>query len=129
MTKDEKSQAAAQPETPAVPPVEDEEAKINARINELQTSLVKLKNDIRTMQGRIENRNPDTAKKLEAENMGLRTRLVLLEKAFYGVIMESTEPRSADEANQLFSIFKNTAIEYFKKVNISPDLWKNIASS
>ena len=82
---------------------------------------------LRTMEGRFKNRDPALIKPLQGENTELSTRLALVEKAFLALLLETTRPRGMEEMKNTLDILKSSAVEYFRKANINPDLWKNIA--
>ncbi|OFZ19609.1 MAG: hypothetical protein A2X94_17360 [Bdellovibrionales bacterium GWB1_55_8] len=104
------------------------ESEASARIADLQTRLSALKLEIRTATGRLTNADPKAVSLLEKENETLRSRETALRKALYGLMMDADKPRQMDEAEQALEILRRAAVEYFKKANVAPEIWKNIES-
>jgi predicted nuclease with TOPRIM domain len=103
------------------------EAEVTARINALQETVKVLEGEIRTLTGRFANRNPALLAPLKKENTELTERLEKLEKCHLGLLLETTKPRQNDEFKTMTEVLRLAAIEYFRKANINPEIWKNIA--
>lgn len=104
------------------------EAEANARIKEIQARIVALQSEIRTVQGRYTNRDPVLARSLAKENELHRARLALLGKALFGLMLDSFKPRQAQEEQQQYEILRQSAVEYCKKANVDPEIWKSLVS-
>ena len=113
----------AQPKGPVTP-----ESEASARIAHLQTAVDALKAEVKTLKGKLANRDPVLQHKLKSENEALTTRLKLLKKALFGIMMDSYKPRLTDEAEIKYEVLRRAAVDYFKKANIAPEIWKNIES-
>lgn len=104
------------------------EAECSARIKEIQARIVALQSEIRMIQGRYANRDPALARTLAKENELHHARLVLLQKALFGLMMDSYKPRQAQEEQQQYEILRRSTVEYCKKANVDPEIWKNLES-
>lgn len=124
---DAKKPPAPATNKPQAPAQISPEAEANARIDAIQETCKTIEGELRTLSGRFKNRDPALIKPLQAENAQISARLALLEKAFLGLLVETTKPRQVEEMKTQLDILKSSAVEYFRKANINPDLWKNIA--
>ena len=124
MAENPTSPAASAVTTPKVSP----EAEANTRITALQVQVTALKAEIKTIEGKLANKNPLTANALKKENDELRARNLILQKAFHGIITEGFKPRQAEDMKMQYEVLCQAAIEYFKKANVDPEIWKNIVS-
>ncbi|MCM2323673.1 MAG: hypothetical protein NDJ90_10475 [Oligoflexia bacterium] len=115
--------APAQPHSALTP-----EAEANARIKDLQGQIVTLQKDVRMTEGRFTNRSPEAMKTLEKENQELRARLTLLEKALLAIANDSYRPRRLEEEKIQYEALRLAAVEFCKKANVDPEIWKNLVS-
>lgn len=104
------------------------ESEAAARINDLQARLASLKQEIKTIQGRMANRNPQMILATQKENDLLKARIEKLKSALFTLVMDSYKPRSPDEAELNYENLRRASVDYFKKANIAPEIWKNIES-
>lgn len=104
------------------------ENELNAKINELQAQAATLVGELRIYEGRIANRNPALAAKLKTENLVLTKRIAALEKALLAISLDVLKPRINDDAKLQYEILRQAAVEFCKKTNTDPEIWKNIAS-
>jgi hypothetical protein len=124
MADDKKPKAGKQDAKPAGQTTPETEA--TSRINVLQESIKAVEGEIRTLSGRFANRNPALVEPVKKENEELKKRMDLLQKALFGLLLESTKTKLMEDQKNQLDILKQAAIDYFKKANINPDLWKNI---
>jgi len=115
---------------PATPPKVSlsPEAEAATRIKELETKLTALNAEIKVLHGKLSNRDPLIAHKLKKENEALAIRIAKLEQALYALLADSFKPRQPDESNLQYEVIRRAAVEFFKKANVAPELWKNIES-
>ncbi len=99
-----------------------------SRIAVLTEQLKQLQNDIRTLEGRIANRDPKLTQVLEAENRDLLKKLAVLEKTLFAVLVDAELPRTSSEFQQRYKVLQQSAVEFFKHAQIDNELWKNIES-
>lgn len=99
-----------------------------ARIDELQLQIGLLNKEIHTINGKISNRDEDFVANLQKENTKLKLRLVDLEKALRALLADAYKGRQSDELRLKLEILRQSAIGYFKKNNVDPEIWKNIES-
>lgn len=125
---EEKKEKSPQPAQPA-PILQTPESAANSRIKDLQARIIALQMEVRTMQGRFANRDPKLLRLLKKENADLKARILLLEKAFYGLMLDALEPRNSEEENIRYGILREATVEYCKNTNVDPEIWKNLASS
>lgn len=104
------------------------EAETNQRITGLKAQIADLEKDVRMLTGKVANRDPAVARAIGRENTELEGRLDLLEKALFSVISESYLPRNSGDFQQKYEAIQDAAVEYLKKKNVDPELWKNIVS-
>jgi hypothetical protein len=98
-----------------------------ARVNLLRAQVVLLEKELHTIQGKLDNRDPVAARKLSKENSELRARVVRLEKALSGLIADGFLAREPADQKLKNDVLQQAAVEFFKKANLDPELWKNIA--
>ena len=108
---------------PALP-----ESAANARLDDLQTKVAVIRKELRTLQGRISNRDPAKVESLKDENQELSKRIKLMEKALFGLIDESLRPRQGEDLRTQYEVRRQAAVEYCKKANLDPEIWKSIVS-
>jgi hypothetical protein len=102
------------------------EAEANARINVLQEHVTRLEAEVKTLDGRLHNRNPAVAEALRKENEALRERVSALIRALNTLVGESLLPRHPEDQKVQLEALRHAAIEFCKKENINPEIWKNI---
>jgi hypothetical protein len=112
--------AAATP--PAAP------TTIQGRVAELEKNLATTLQEVRTLEGKLANRNPKLIEALKKENDELEKRFQVLKNVLFAMISESYLARNADEFKLQYEVLKQAALEYFKVSNTDPELWKSIAS-
>jgi hypothetical protein len=117
--------AAAEPAQPAAEMTP--EAAVRGRIEALQKEVDALSNDLRTVQGKLANRDPVLIAQIHRENAELKTRLGGLQKALYALLTEMMTPSQPDDLSLRYEVLRRAAIDYFKKANVDPEIWKNIA--
>lgn len=113
---------------PAAPPPPNPEAEATARVNALQDTVKALEIEVRILQGKTANRDPRAFKELARENTALQERVVRLQKALYGLLSESSQPRTNEDYKNRVEILRRSALDYCKKLNVNPELWKSIES-
>ena len=99
-----------------------------ARVAELQSQLAILEQEVKTLAGRIANRDPVKAKAITAENVTLKARLALLQKLYFTLAQKMSLGSSAEDVSTEYEMLRLAAVDYFKQINLDPELWKNIAS-
>ncbi|MEK6705850.1 MAG: hypothetical protein AABZ06_08675 [Bdellovibrionota bacterium] len=104
------------------------EAETTNKIAELEARKEALQQELHIMRGKLLNRNPVSAKKLKRENEDLRARLARLERALFGLILDSAKPRKAEDTLNAANILRQAAVQYFQNIKLDPQIWKNIAS-
>ena len=104
------------------------ESEATARINSLQKTLTTLKQELHTIQGKLANRDPGLVQRLIKENEQLKSRITVLRKALYAIMVDADKPRQMEEADLKLEVLRRAAIEFFKKENVAPEIWKNIES-
>lgn len=119
--------AEAPPAAPAAPQASPED-EVKARVKALQTQAEALENEIKTMRGRISNRDPEALKDLQKENEELKARSLRLQKILSGILVENLRPSQISDEKVRHEILRQAAISYFRKANIDPEIWKSIAS-
>ena len=107
--------------------VSSPEAMINAKITELQSSVMLRTAEIKVLEGKIGNRDPLLSAKLQKENKALRMRADALERAFELLISDTLKARSVDDARHELEVQRQATIEFCKLANVDPEIWKNIA--
>jgi hypothetical protein len=111
--------------SPAVPtPL----SSVQSRVGELEKTLATTLQEVRSLEGKIANRDPKTIEALKKENDALSRRFDLLKNVLFAMIAESYLARNADEFKLQYEVLKQAALEYFKTSNTDPELWKSIAS-
>jgi uncharacterized coiled-coil protein SlyX len=101
---------------------------IQARIAELEKTLAATLHEVRTLEGKLANRDPKLIAQLKKENDELTKRFDVLKNVLFAMISESYLARNADEFKLQYEVLKQAALEYFKTSNTDPELWKSIAS-
>ncbi len=124
MSKDKTPPAKDVKQPPKVTP----ESEAKERIKMLQDSVKALQGEIRTLSGRLANRDPVLIASLQADNKVLRERLGRMEKALAGLLTESLAPKQQDDIKLQLEVLRLATVEYCKKANITPELWKSIES-
>jgi hypothetical protein len=114
---------AADPKSAAAPA-----APTESKITVLTEQLKQLEQSIRTIEGRIRNRDPKLTKALQQENAELLKKLSSLERALFAVLVDADLPRTAPEFQQRHVVLQQNAVEFFKQTKIDNELWKNIES-
>lgn len=124
MTDNKEALATPEIATAALTP----EAQASARIKDLQAAVAALQKDCRTLEGLLANRNPQALERLNQENEKLRARAFALETALGALMIDSLKPRLAEEEKAQFEILRQATVEYCKKANVDPEIWKNLVS-
>lgn len=124
MTDAKKPPAA--PTAPAPTPLPEDAAK--TRIEEAQKEIRALKQEIVNMNGKIMNLDPQVAQKLQTKNDELRGRRDALIKALFALHGDAVTGRSPEEEQIRSEVLRLAAVEYFKKANVDPQLWKSLES-
>jgi hypothetical protein len=101
---------------------------LQSRIAELEKTLATTRQEVRTLEGKLANRNPRIIDGLKKENEELSKRFEVLKNVLFAMISESYLARNADEFKLQYEVLKQAALEYFKTSNTDPELWKSIAS-
>lgn len=102
--------------------------ELRARVNELQSTVQNLTAEVRTLEGKLSNRNPELCQKLKGDNAELQKRFELLKNVLFAMISESYQPRNADEVKLQYEVLRSAAVDYFKKNKTDRELWKSIES-
>jgi len=102
--------------------------EINVRINEVQATANALAQEVRMLEGMLANRDPILCQKLKNENAELQKRFDLLKSVLFAMILESYQPRNADEVKLQYEVLRLAAVDYFKKTKTDPEIWKSIES-
>ncbi len=103
------------------------EEQAHARITELEKQVKALELELRTAQGRLLNRDPALFQKLKAENKELKERKAKLEKALFALVSESFQAPRSEELKIQLEVLRLAAVDFCKKANIDPEIWKSIA--
>ncbi|HAR44582.1 MAG TPA: hypothetical protein DCS07_18440 [Bdellovibrionales bacterium] len=127
-TKPPQKPSAATPAAAPAKPTLSPEAELSGRIKEIEARLLVLNGEIKVLKGKLSNRDPLLAHKLKKENELLKGRIGKLEQALAALLADSFKPRQPDESNIQLDVMRRAAVEYFKKANVAPELWKNIES-
>jgi hypothetical protein len=101
---------------------------LQAKVAELQSQLAFERLEIRSIEGKLTNRDPRLIAQLKVENEALTKRFEQLKSVLFAMILESYQARNADEFKLQYEVLKQAALEYFKTTNTDPELWKSIAS-
>lgn len=101
---------------------------IQGRIAELEKTLATTLQEVRTLEGKLANRDPALIATLKKGNDELEKRFNVLKNVLFAMINESYLARNADEFKLQYEVLKQAALEYFKTSNTDPELWKSIAS-
>ncbi|MGK5089959.1 hypothetical protein WDW86_20605 [Bdellovibrionota bacterium FG-2] len=97
------------------------------KIQELKAQVQTLQREVKTLTGKIANRNPATATKVKQENEKLIARVGNLQKALYALTLESQSPSAPAEDDLRTEILRQATLQYCKKANVDQSIWKNIA--
>jgi hypothetical protein len=111
--------------TPATP---SSPADLQARIADLKKTSHALSEEVRMLEGKLANRNPQLLAKLRNENQELALRQETLLKTLLALMIESYQGRNADEVKLHYECLKQSAVDYFTKNKVDPELWKSIES-
>ena len=110
-----------------------EEAPLPAS-TEKQTEIAQLRIDVeshrrevRTLLGKIANREGHHQVRLLEENATLKSRITLLEKALVFLSQERLKSRSHEESKRRTEVLRQALIEYCKQTKLDQELWKSIA--
>lgn len=98
------------------------------RVKELQATLTLLQTALRTSQGKLANRDPTALQRLTYENENLTARIRLLEAALLALAAEAHQPKTSEEEKTRLNLLRHAALDYCKKTNVDPELWKNLES-
>lgn len=102
--------------------------EIHERILKLNQEISALRNEVKRLQGLLKNRAPAVLEKAKSENAGLKTRMQLLEKALFGILVDSEKPRVAEEERLQYEVLRQTTLELCQKADINPEVWKSLVS-
>jgi hypothetical protein len=117
------------PPSSSPPPVTaSPEGDLNLRITELQAQNALLLQEIVTLEGKINNRDPLLLEKTKKENETMKQRFQILKKTLFAIISESYQPRTAEEAKLQYEVLRKATVEYCKKAKIGQEIWKSIES-
>ena len=106
------------------PKTPEEEAK--TRIDSLQKNVIELEQELKTLEGKYANRDPEAAKNLEQENQELSKRVERLETVLSGILDDMLKPRHKDDATLQHEVLREAAVQYCKMANIDADIWRSI---
>lgn len=104
------------------------EVQTQAKVTQLETQLKSLENEIKIINGKLKNRSVSRISELEPENQKLREELKQQQRILLGVLIDNFRPNQASDEKIQFENYKLGTLEYMKKLEIEPDLWKNIES-
>lgn len=101
---------------------------IHERILQIQDDISIARGEIRSLQGKLSNRDPAIKARLGTENTRLRARMAKLEAALQAAFDDRTRPRETAEARLQLDILKAALVQHCRKANIDSEIWKNIES-
>lgn len=120
MSADEKANPAGAPAAAA--PAAEPDA------NALKAEIAQIQKEIRILQGKATNRNPQQAEEAKAAIDTLKQEVSALEKLAYALFSESLGFRNQDESATDYDALREGAVEFMKKAGVDQAIWKNIAS-
>ncbi len=123
----DKKNSAAIPSTPAAPALSPAE-EVKLRIKTLEENIQSLQRQIKILNGRLIALDPQAAKQIESENKIFESRIQKLEIILFALITENQSSKDPADAKLKFEVFRAAALDYFKKANVDPETWKNLAS-
>lgn len=101
---------------------------IQTRVVELQSQAKLLEQEVKTLRGRIANRDPKKVAALQKDTEALKLKVQTLTKIQTEFLKRSALASSPEEHEVLYQTLKAAAVEYFQQINLDPNLWKSIAS-
>jgi hypothetical protein len=102
------------------------ESESHARIDALHDQVKGLEAELKTLEGRLANRDPNLVVALRKENQELRNRSVKLIRAYFALVSEATAIRDDDPRRTELETLRTAAMQYFQKNNVNPEIWKNL---
>jgi hypothetical protein len=104
------------------------EEQAEAKLAELRNRIALLESEIRIAEGRSQLASPALVQAARTETSRLKERCRELVRALWVVLRDGQLVRDEEEARIRSESLRQTAIDYFAKLNLNADLWKNIAS-
>jgi hypothetical protein len=104
------------------------EEEASERIAKLQVDVVAVEREIKTLEGKLANRNPAALGEVRTANAALEKRLTALKLALYSLLIDSLKPRFNEDLHLQLECLRQATIEFCQKANVDPEIWKNIAS-
>lgn len=95
---------------------------------DLRKEIMKVQQETRQFQGQLANRSQALLEKLKLENDGLKARIPRMELALNALIMDSLKPRMAEDEKLQYEALRQAAVEFFKRANVDPQIWKSLVS-
>ena len=104
------------------------QAEVRARISELQRNFDNLGQEVAHLKGQLLNLDPLLTTRLQRKNGELQERKTSLEKALFMLLTDLAKSRTQEEERIRGEMLRQAAVEHFTKLNIDPQLWKNLES-
>lgn len=106
-----------------------EAAEISARVTQYQEEITALEKEVKILEGKFNNRNPQVIAAIKADNDILRARLKNIQTAYFALSMDAFLPRTVEDFKTRNEALRLASIAFFEKLKLDPNLWKSIASS
>ena len=106
-----------------------EAAEISARVTQYQEEITALEKEVKILEGKFNNRNPQVIAAIKADNDVLKARLKNIQTAYFALTMDALLPRTVDDFKTRNEALRLASIAFFEKLKLDPNLWKSIASS
>lgn len=103
--------------------------ELQAKIDAVRVEVEALERDMRMIQGKLRNLDPQLKVQLEAENAALLKRQTLLQDAVERVTLLLSQSLPGAERDLEFESLRYATVESLKKENVPPELWKSLESS
>jgi hypothetical protein len=113
---------------PTGPQWSDAEKQADTRLRELKDRCTALESEIRITEGRTRLSSPALVQSARTDTERLRKRLRTLTQAFWLALRDAQSPRDSDAAKIRSESLRQNSVDFFGKLNLNADLWKNIAS-
>lgn len=103
--------------------------ELQAKIDAVRLEVENLEQEMRTIQGKLRNLDPQRQSQLQKENDELIKRQALLLDAVERVTLSLSQATPGIERDLEFESLRYATVESLKKENVPPELWKNLESS
>lgn len=102
--------------------------ELQAKVDATRVEVDGLEQDMRMIQGKLRNLDPQRKVQLETENAALLKRQSLLQDAVERVTLLLSQSLPGAERDLEFESLRHATVESLKKENVPPELWKNLES-